>query len=234
MSEDPPDSATMQLVKLSEPSRQAGAPKSRNFDSYRISEAVLRQAVEDWGRARWPMARVCHELVMDRGAVRLDIAFISPDRLAVVEIKSGFDNTERLIHQVAVARLASDEVWSIADSRHAEDIRLVNYLLPTTGAMIAKVPAGVAPTSVQLEVMAEPIGAFAPDPEVQLTVLWVAELRQVAAWAKIGVGPATPHAALVKSLRLLDPDQRRALVCRALRARSALWRADQPIILPDE
>jgi hypothetical protein len=83
------------------------------------NELKIREAVEAWGRPRWPNARVVHELVMGRGAVRADVAFITPNHIAVVEIKSDRDDTDRLLHQAGMFRAAVPELW-IASSHSAE------------------------------------------------------------------------------------------------------------------
>ena len=75
------------------------------------NELKMREAVEAWGRPRWPNARVVHELVMGRGAVRADVAFITPNHIAVVEIKSDRDDTDRLLHQAGMFRAAVPELW---------------------------------------------------------------------------------------------------------------------------
>ena len=54
---------------------------------------------------------------MGRGAVRADVAFITPNHIAVVEIKSDRDDTDRLLHQAGMFRAAVPELWiaSLAD-----------------------------------------------------------------------------------------------------------------------
>ena len=187
------------------------------------TEIELRQAVETWGRERWPDARVCHELVMDRGNVRLDVAFVRPSRLIVVELKSGYDTMERAIHQVSVARLAAHEVWLITDRRHGHDVRMVKFLLPSIGTAHGET-VGMENT-LRIKVAEEP-APQAPHPEALASVLWVEELRAALRW---GGTRAPPHITLVRAMAALPPRERDALVCRELRARKALWRADPPI-----
>jgi hypothetical protein len=184
-------------------------------------EAALRDAVDLWGRARWPDARVCHELVMDRGTVRLDVAFVCPATLVTVELKSGFDTMERAIHQVAMATLASHEVWLICAGRYAEDMRLIHYLLPNVGIADHSGPPG----QEEIKVLAE-AAPRVPHPVAQASLLWVAELARA-----LGVGGPRPgsHAQLARRLAALPPEDRDALVCRELRGRNALWRADDPV-----
>lgn len=187
------------------------------------TEVELRALTDAWGRARWPDARVCHELVIDRGSFRLDVAFVSPQHLAIVEIKSGYDTMDRAIHQCAMARAAGCEAWLITDRRHDKDVRLVKFLLPSIGIAEA-VDRGTIPRS--LEVLAEPDLSVGPHPEVMCSLLWVSEL--CAALRMSGKKPAT-HRQLVARLAALDEATRIRLVCQQLRGRDALWRADPPI-----
>lgn len=220
-----PTDETIQLVKLGGPADQA-APARRRIGGY-IDEATLRSAVEAWGRARWPDARVCHELVMDRGAARLDVAFVRPTQLVVAEIKSGYDTVERLIHQAAIARLASNEVWLITDPRHIRDAELVRYLIPTIG--LATAERRVMGDPAEIRIIAESSAGMAPVAQVHLALLWVAEMCRMCDAARQPRHPRDKHVTLVNRLASLPATERDALVCRALRARDALWRADPPI-----
>jgi len=208
------------LVRDTTPLDQAKVAKNRNWRG--ASEIELRGAIERWGRARWPEARVCHELVMNRGSTRLDIAFVAPAYLAVVELKSGADTMERAIHQVGLARLSAHEVWLICDRRYGQDMRLIRHMLPTVGIAEASGPFDQPP---ELTMLAEAVRAE-PYPEAIASLLWVSELA-----AALRIGGARPgtHASLAKRLAALPPAERDALVCRALRGRDALWRADPPV-----
>lgn len=197
--------------------------------SYRSQDELdIREAVDRWGRAKWPEARVVHELVMQRGKVRADMAFVSPAHLVSVEIKSQWDTVDRLLNQIAMFRLATPETWIVADNRHARDADLLHYLLPSIGVARAerdKLHSG--PFHV-IEVR-QP-GAFASYPEALLSLLWVAELASECAIFRLGnAGPRATHASLVKSLMRLTTDEQIAAVCRQLRGRDALWRADPPV-----
>lgn len=215
----------------------AAAQQSRR--PYRsTAELALRDAVERWGRSRWPDARVVHELVMDRGTVRADMAFVSPDHLVAIEIKSEYDDTSRLIHQAGMYRLAAPEVWIVAPARHAADVDLVGYLIPSLG--LAKTDKdrvtggeyvlGPPPTQFEIEAAREPT-PFAPVPRCALSLLWVAELADEARRARLLAGGRPPtHANLVALLiDKLSSAEITTAVCRQLRARQAFWRADPPI-----
>lgn len=198
-------------------------PKSRKTRHHMApSEEDLRNAVEAWGRRRWPEARICHELTMDRGTVRLDIAFIMPNRLIVAELKSGYDTMSRGLHQIGMASLGSDEVWLICDPRFTEDMNMLRYLLPHVGvAAIIRDANGD-----RIKVMNEP-GVWKPYPEAMSALLWVEELK-----AALGIPSEKNirHNKLVAQMSELDDEQRHILVCRALRQRKTLWRSDPPVL----
>jgi hypothetical protein len=66
-------------------------------------EFEMRKAIDAWGRQRWASARVVHELVVNSER-RIDMAFIGPDYLVGVEIKSSKDTLDRLSDQMKVFR----------------------------------------------------------------------------------------------------------------------------------
>ena len=134
-------------------------------------EHDMRDAVERWGHARWPGARCVHELVMDRGKVRADMAFIDQSHFVAIEIKSDVDTTDRLMNQIAMFRLASPELWIVTTSRHLRDTGLVTYLFPSVGVAVARRKTYSGP--FELSVHKEP-SPFIPHPEAMLSLLWVA------------------------------------------------------------
>ena len=196
------------------------------------AELQIREAVTEWGRPRWPAARLVHELVMDRGKVRADMAFVEPANLVSLEIKGPSDTVDRLIHQLAMFRLASPETWLVADDRHVRDAKLMHYLLPTIGLAFARPEQrnNMAGRYV-VEVAHEP-RPFVPHPEALLALLWVPELQEEATTARVWQGKPGTHAALLRAMLKLGPDEQLRAVCRQLRRRNALWRADEAIYDP--
>lgn len=205
---------------------------------YQWGEKPLRDAVDAWMRVRWPDARIVHELIMDRGSIRLDVAAITPDRLIVAELKSWGDTMGRSIHQTGMAFMAAQEVWLITDRRHRADIDMLQHLLPGLGVAHGsrlgpiESPHLAGERAVEIEVCAE-----AQDTRshavAQLSLLWVPELCDEALRHRIKFTKATNHTTLVSDMaeRMVANDIRRA-VCRQLRAREARWRADPAIPLP--
>lgn len=92
------------------------------------AEERLRAKTEAAMRKRWPDARIVHELMLQQGGVRIDLAAVGPDFLAVAEIKSERDVLKRLADQVKRSVQVADEVWVCFAEKHAEAFR--SRLLP--------------------------------------------------------------------------------------------------------
>lgn len=222
----------MGMIRETTPDAQARYHQSNTRRIYRSqAELKMRDAVEVWGRAKWPDARVIHELVMDRGTVRADVAFVTPDHIAAVEIKSDHDDTHRLLHQAGMFRLAVPELWIASAHRHVKDAELIRYLMPSIGIALCDRVDSLGPTpDIHLDIEREAL-RFNPWPEATLALLWVAELAEEAARFKLGMPKRSTHDKLIKAMLKLDPADQMAAVCRQLRARSFGWRADPPIDL---
>lgn len=214
------------LLQPVEPMDQAAPVRRYRSDD----ELAIRDALEPWGRSRWPEARCCHELVMNRGTARADMAFVAPRHLVSIEIKSAWDTTERLIPQIAMFRLATPECWVVVDQRHGRDADLVHWLLPTIGVALA-LREGDRRGPFRIEVQREP-ASFVPHPEAMLSLLWVRELLAEATASRLiqrRSSKPPSHRVLIDFMLRLDPAEQLAAVCRQLRARTALWRADPPV-----
>ena len=86
-----------------------------------LAEERIRAKAETLLRQRWPDARIVHELVLQQGGVRIDLAAVGPDFLALVEIKSEKDVLDRLPRQLTRASKVADEVWiCVAEKHHAK------------------------------------------------------------------------------------------------------------------
>lgn len=86
------------------------------------AEEELRVAVEAWMRARWPAARIVHELVLNGGAQRIDLASVGDEELRLIEIKSAKDVLTRLRDQVKAASACAQEVWVAVDAKHLDKL----------------------------------------------------------------------------------------------------------------
>lgn len=88
-----------------------------------IAEARIREKAEAMLREHFPGARIVHEF--DLGGVRLDLAAITEDRLAMVEIKSELDTLSRLDRQLGWATRFGGPTLVCFASRWAEQMREV-------------------------------------------------------------------------------------------------------------
>lgn len=191
----------------------------------------MREAIEAWGRAKWPAARVVHELVMDRGSVRADMAFVSPDHLVAVEIKSEFDDTTRLLQQAGMFRLAVPELWIASPHRHTKDTDLIRYLMPSIGVALTDRDRQIGPLPAEFKVEdVHQAAPFQPWAEATLALLWRSELCAEAQRHNLvqNANRLTHAQLLSRMLRLTWPEQL-AAVCRQLRGREAFWRSDPPV-----
>lgn len=219
------------LLAASSRADQVGKIKNR----YRSDEELhLRDMVERWGRAKWPDARIVHELVMGRGEVRCDVALVTPNHIVAVEIKSSHDNVGRLLTQAGTYRLAVPELWIVCADRHVRDANLVRYLMPSIGVAVPDtIRDGAMLWRDRDLVELDPAGPFVPHPEAMLSLLWVEELYAEATRAGVyqsGRKTRPSHAALVERMKAFPADEITAAVCRQLRGREALWRADSPVV----
>lgn len=82
------------------------------------AEERIRAKTEAELRRLYPNARIIHELVLETGVSRLDLAAVTPDKLVVVEIKSERDTLSRLPAQIAKAHEIACETWVVVADRH--------------------------------------------------------------------------------------------------------------------
>jgi len=194
------------------------------------SELELRTALEAFCRYRWPAARVVHEIVMGEGRVRADVAAIDAAHIVAIEVKGAYDDTTRLLHQVGMYQLCVPEVWMVVDERHGDDARLIRHLLPSVGLLVGKTERTYRDTGpVELRVDAE---AVPRDPvwKCALEMLWAEELRSVCERQRISVSTRSTRPYMIANiLEVLTPSEIQAAICIELRARQALWRADDAL-----
>lgn len=200
------------------------------------AELALRNSLEQFCRARWPDARICHEMMMGERKVRADVVAIDPAHVAAFEVKGQYDDTTRLLHQVGMYQLCVPEVWMVVPvGRHAEDARILRHLLPSIGLLVG---AGQSAENhyefdgkdFDLVVEAEPVPR-AVHPEMMLEMLWAEELRGCCGRLMIGAGKKSTRAGMIKQLLERQIDELQREVCTELRFRDALWRADPPIAI---
>ena len=181
------------------------------------AEERIRLKAEAALRETWPSARIIHELVLEQGGCRIDIAAVTPDRIIAVEIKSERDVLTRLKSQAAAARLVSDGFIVALAEDHWRKAWEENHISILEAAKEDEI--AVSLRQGQRRVLEACCNAPA-----RLQMLWASELRAVAA--------SGPKAARMYSIRKASDNltgaEVRRRVCAALRAR-AFPRADEPV-----
>lgn len=188
-------------------------------------EFEMRSAVEAWGRQRWPDARLVHELVVAQ-VCRVDMAFIGPDYIVGVEIKSSRDTLERLDQQFRVFREhLSAVVFAVAPKWSDECGR--RGVHPVIAVSDGVVEAPYFNSRIDRTITSQ-----------MLRLLWADEARRIAGRMRISASIRDP---LYKLLPLLAQGltgrEIVTEVCRELRGRDAFPRAaghpssDAPITL---
>lgn len=86
------------------------------------NEARIRDKTEAALRAKYPMARIVHELPLEPFKIRIDIAAICETRIIVAEIKSEKDTLKRLKAQLVRAASLACETWLVANEAHTQDL----------------------------------------------------------------------------------------------------------------
>jgi len=160
------------------------------------AEERVRAKAEALLRRLWPDARIIHELQLEQGGVRIDIAAVSPDRIVAVEIKSERDGLKRLERQIRRALDVADQVWVCVAQKHGEPCeRFRDYPIrsdfETEEAHAAAYRAYRAMRRVRLWVEAGTDGAMEeatarnwgwsghiPDPRERFDLLWADEQRR--------------------------------------------------------
>jgi hypothetical protein len=186
-------------------------------------ELQMREHVEAWGRKRWPAARVFHELVV--GECRVDIAFICPNDLIGVEIKSSKDVLTRLDKQASVFGACFPEFWMAIAPKwvgHPDKPWFHNEIVVGE--------EGIVPDRFYHRASRNkaPYNAM-------LGLLWADEARAIAARKGCLAGKRTPLQTVMPELALrLTGAEILAEVCRELRGRGTKFKADAPIRLDED
>lgn len=180
-------------------------------------ELAMREAVAAWGRARWPSARVVHELVCRE--CRIDMAFISANHLAGIEIKSSKDKLDRLEKQLFTFTRYLPEVWLAIEPKWGED---APYGSPRLTVDLA---------TNKIEVWGQ---WYKPDRSItaqMLHLLWRDELAAIAGRKRIDQSKRATIGFLLPLLaRKLTGDEIVEEVCRELRGRAAFAAESDPPI----
>ena len=87
-----------------------------------VAEERLREKAVAALRERWPAARIIHELQLEQGGIRIDLAAVTEDFIALVEIKSERDVLKRLPSQISRAMAVADEVRIVTVAKHLKGV----------------------------------------------------------------------------------------------------------------
>jgi hypothetical protein len=226
----------MGLVRPNEPAFMTAEQAATRRGYAGRAELALRNALEAFCRARWPEARICHEMVMGGQRVRADVVAIDPAHIAAFEVKGEYDDTTRLLHQVGMYQLCVPEVWMVVPvGRHADDARILRHLLPSVGLLVG---SGQSKSNYYefdgkdfgLVVEAEPV----PRPvhtEMMLEMMWAGELVGMCDRLHVSRPKKPTRKIMIANLLALPIAELQRECCTELRMRDALWRADKPMPL---
>lgn len=198
-----------------------------------VAEERIRSKAEALLRQYWPTGRVIHELVLQQGGVRIDLACVTEDMVVALEIKSERDVLTRLPQQAAVAVRTCDAFGVCVAAEHA-DMILPGYAAyaATDGQIGLPYPAellverddgfGASMSAFCHRYLGDRHATRLINPADRLEMLWADELRAIS-----GTRLARQKAKALICETMTGRDIRRA-VCRTLRAR-AFPRADPAI-----
>lgn len=187
------------------------------------AEERIREATVAAMRRRWPTARIIHELVLDQGCVRIDVAAVTEDHIALAEIKSELDVLKRLPRQLPLCTRIAGETWLVIAPKHAaaiEELRWSHDNLELAAAVRAshRLVEHDGVLKGDMRGMDSPV----PDVRAMLMMLWAAELQAIA-------GKSKPRFWCMREIvEHHTGRQIRRAVCDALRRRT-FARADDPI-----
>lgn len=169
-----------------------------------------------------PATRVVDELVLLRGAVRVDVAVIN-DCLQGYEIKSASDNLVRLPVQQAAYRKVFEKMTLVADERHVQE---AVKLLPLCWGLIA---VGLRDGKPHANEIWPALRNRELDAQALAQLLWREEAIELMEYFDLARGyHDKPRKVLWKVLaRNLSCDQLKGFVCYKLRTRSS-WRGISP------
>jgi hypothetical protein len=190
-------------------------------------ELAMREAVIEWGRRRWPGARVMHEVAA--GWCRADLAFVGEDHLSAVEIKSSRDTLSRLEKQSDTFVKHFPEVWLAVAPKHVEGVSEKRH--HDTGVLV------VDDERVSEDIVYAPDRVWRTPARVNrsLTVpcLYLLIGSELLSICKRRGLPSRSRMRttdlFILIARRLTGDEIVQEVCRELRARSNAWTADAPI-----
>jgi hypothetical protein len=193
------------------------------------AEERIRTKAEAMLRQLFPDARIIHELVLQQGGVRIDLAAIRPGYIAAIEIKSERDVLTRLPDQAKAAMRVTDLFGVCVASKYRDKIGTyftsAAVTLPYGAELLVETEDGF---DTRLSAFAPQLGQrlrVEPrlcNPADRLEMLWASELRAIS-------GTKFPRQSAKRLIcETMTGRKIREAVCAALRARP-FPRADAPV-----
>lgn len=189
-----------------------------------VAEERIRAKAEAMLRSLFPDARIIHELVLQQGGVRIDLAAVRPGFIAAVEIKSERDVLTRLPEQAEAAMRVTDLFGVCVAEKQAAKIG--KYYAPAEEVKI-RLPYGAHLLVETEDGFDTKYSPFDPDwrgydriqsrlcnPADRLEMLWAEELKLISQRPKLSRSPAKHHIC-----ETMNGRQIREAVCSALRSR---------------
>lgn len=223
------------------------------------AEERLRAKAEASLRRSFPDARIIHELVLEQGGCRIDLAAVTPTQIILGEIKSERDVLKRLADQLRAAFAVTEDVRLYVAGKHVEAVKaLEDYHatapldppvknihtgeLHTTKLVSNPNRIGLLSRTHLIREAGEDgdlapfqghrVSSFGamPHPKAIFDLMWAAE--QEAVVRSLGYGKATRDVMSRFAVENMTGAEIRRHVCAALRARP-FPRADAAIPIPD-
>lgn len=198
-------------------------------------ELAIRTATVARIRELLPQARVIHELNVEQGTVRADLAAATVDKLYLFELKSRKDTLSRLPQQLRHFHPVCHGLIVVADEKWCGAATKAGYPNCDASAVIGFHASKAAlwqwpePERRYGRDWALPISETVPWPHRMLRLLWTEELRVAANDLRVAADRRSPGYKLAKLIaaQATGAEIEKA-VCRALRARP-FAEADAPI-----
>lgn len=196
-----------------------------------VSEAenLIREAAVTRLRQLLPDARIIHELNVEQGTVRADIAAVTEERLYLFELKSAKDTLSRLPTQIRHFHAVCHGLVVVADKKWCGEATAAGY--PNCDARAIIRFHGRAELWEWPEQERSwgrdwrlPLAPAVPWHHRMLRLLWADELRAIAAANGLPSSSRISGGSIARDLAVLVPGKEiERAVCKALRSRSFAW-----------
>jgi hypothetical protein len=194
------------------------------------AESQIRDATANRIRDLLPYARIIHELNVEHGTVRADVAAVTEDRLYLFEIKSSRDNLHRLPTQLRHFHPVCHGLVVVTDEKWCGAATAAGYPNCDARAIIRHHGGNIPlwqwpePERVYGRDWTLPATTTVPWHHRMLHLLWTDELRVLARDHSLPVNARFTGRQLCRDIAAAVPGSAiETAVCRALRARAFKW-----------